>query len=134
MYDIALSVTACLRAGTKVDVAWIVATDDFPDRDEADAIAITPGGGRIGSLLSGALVEVPVGNRLVDVTVTDVDALVAGLTHGGTARVVTIHADDPLPVCGIGCSAGNRSASSSSSTPATSWEPSCSNLRLPARR
>ncbi len=97
MYDIALSVTACLRAGTKVDVAWIVATDDFPDRDETDAIAITPGGGRIGSLLSGALVEVPVGNRLVDVTVTDVDALVAGLTHGGTARVVTIHADDLPP-------------------------------------
>ena len=57
-------------------------------------IAITPGGGRIGSLLSGALVEVPVGNRLVDVTISDVDALIAGLTHGGTARVITVRADD----------------------------------------
>ena len=97
MYDIALSVMACLRAGTKVDVAWIVATDDFPDRDLSDAVAITPGGGRIGSLLSGALVEVPVGNRLVDVTISDVDALVAGLTRGGTARVVTVRADDLPP-------------------------------------
>ncbi len=97
MYDIALSVTACLRAGTKVDVAWIVASHDFPDRDLSDAVAITPGGGRIGSLLSGALVEVPVGNRLVDVTISDVDALVAGLTRGGTARVVTVRADDLPP-------------------------------------
>ena len=97
MYDIALSVMACLRAGTKVDVAWIVASDDFPDRDLSDAVAITPGGGRIGSLLSGALVDVPVGNRLVDVTISDVDALVAGLTRGGTARVVTVRADDLPP-------------------------------------
>lgn len=97
MYGIALSVAACLRAGTKVDVAWIVASDEFPDRDVTDAVAITPGGGRIGSLLSGALVEVPVGNRLVDVTISDVDALVAGLTHGGTASVVTVRADDLPP-------------------------------------
>ena len=55
------------------------------------------GGGRIGSLLSGAFVEVPVGNRLVDVTISDVDALVAGLTRGGTARVVTVRADDLPP-------------------------------------
>jgi xanthine dehydrogenase accessory factor len=92
VFDIALSVAACLRAGTKVDVAWIVDSDDFPGRDPADAVAITPGGGRIGSLLSGALVEVPVGNRFADVSIADVDALVAGLTHGGTARVVSIDA------------------------------------------
>ena len=95
MYGIALSVAACLRAGTKVDVAWIVASDDFPDRDATDAIAITPGGGRVGSLLSGAITDVPPGPaRLVDVTVTDVDALIAGLTHGGVARCLVVPATD----------------------------------------
>ena len=95
MYGIALSVAACLRAGTKVDVAWIVASDDFPDRDATDAIAITPGGGRVGSLLSGAITDVPLGPaRLVDVTVTDVDALIAGLMHGGVARCLVVPATD----------------------------------------
>jgi xanthine dehydrogenase accessory factor len=95
VYGIALSVAACLRAGTKVDVAWIVASDDFPDRDATDAIAITPGGGRVGSLLSGAITDVPLGPaRLVDVTVTDVDALIAGLTHGGVARCLVVPATD----------------------------------------
>ena len=95
MYGIALSVAACLRAGTKVDVAWIVASDDFPDRDATDAIAITPGGGRVGSLLSGAITDVPLGPaRLVDVTVTDFDALMAGLTHGGVARCLVVPATD----------------------------------------
>ena len=95
MYGIALSVAACLRAGTKVEVAWIVASDDFPDRDATDAIAVTPGGGRVGSLLSGAITDVPPGPaRLVDVTVTDVDALIAGLTHGGVARCLVVPATD----------------------------------------
>ena len=98
MYGIALSVAACLRAGTRVDVAWIAASDDFPDRDPNDALAITPGGGRIGSLLSGALVDIPAGRgRVVEVDVTEVDALVAGLAHGGTARVVVAPAADLPP-------------------------------------
>ncbi len=97
MYGIALSVTACLRAGTKVDVGWIVASDDFPDRDPTDAVAVTPGGGRVGSLLSGALdgqvADLP-RNRLLDVTVSEVDALVAGLPHGGMVRCLLIPAAD----------------------------------------
>jgi xanthine dehydrogenase accessory factor len=84
-----------LRAGTRVEVAWIVAGEDFLDRDATDAIAITPGGGRVGSLLSGAITDVPLGPaRLVDVTVTDVDALIAGLTHGGVARCLVVPAAD----------------------------------------
>ncbi len=55
MYGIALSVTACLRAGTRVDVAWIVDRRLGEALDPTEAIAITPGGGRLGSLLSGAL-------------------------------------------------------------------------------
>ncbi|HMK11638.1 MAG TPA: XdhC family protein [Acidimicrobiales bacterium] len=95
MYGIALSVVACLRAGTKVDVAWIIATDDFPDRDPTDAIAITPGGGRIGSLLGGAVVDVPIGRaRRATVTVNDVDALVAGLSHGGSVQVLVLPATE----------------------------------------
>ncbi len=97
MYGIALSVAACLRAGTKVDVGWIVASDDFPDRDVTDAVATTPGGGRVGSLLSGALdgqvADLP-RNRLVDVTISEVDAMVAGLPHGGSARCLVIPATD----------------------------------------
>jgi xanthine dehydrogenase accessory factor len=55
MYGVALSVAACLRAGTRVDVAWIVDRHRGEDFDPAEAVAITPGGGRLGSLLSGAL-------------------------------------------------------------------------------
>ncbi|MHB1129265.1 MAG: hypothetical protein ACYC06_04380, partial [Ilumatobacteraceae bacterium] len=55
MYAIALSVAACLRARTRVDVAWVVDTRQIDAHDRTDAVAITPGGGRIGSLLSGAL-------------------------------------------------------------------------------
>ncbi|HTN78143.1 MAG TPA: XdhC family protein [Acidimicrobiales bacterium] len=95
MYGIALSVVACLRAGTKVDVAWIVASDGFPDRDPTDAVAITPGGGRIGSLLRGAVVDIPIGRaRLATVVVSDVDALVAGFGHGGDVQVLVMPATD----------------------------------------
>jgi len=52
-----LSVSACLRAGTKVDLAWVVATQGISTRDKSEALAITPGGGRIGSALHGALNE-----------------------------------------------------------------------------
>ncbi len=127
MYGIALSVAACLRAGTKVDVAWIVASDDFPDRDATDAIAITPGGGRVGSLLSGAITDVPLGPaRLVDVTVTDVDALVAGLTHGGVARCLVVPAHRPAGgALAEAARTASRSVSSPISTAASSRAPSC---------
>ena len=50
MYDIALSVAACVRSGTRADVAWMLA----PIVSD-DALAFTPGGGRIGSLAGGVL-------------------------------------------------------------------------------
>ena len=55
MYGIALSVSTCLRAGTRVDVAWIVDRQRAEPSDPNEAVAITPGGGRLGSLMSGAL-------------------------------------------------------------------------------
>ena len=43
-----------LGAGTRVDVAWPVAAEGVEVAADA-AIALTPGGGRVGSLLDGAL-------------------------------------------------------------------------------
>ena len=61
MYGIALSVTACIRAGTRVDLAWKVGQAESGASDPHQAMAITPGGGRLGSLgstaLEGQLVE-----------------------------------------------------------------------------
>lgn len=102
MYAIALSVAACLRAGTRVDVAWIVDTHQTDLHDRTDAIAITPGGGRIGSLLSGALDgqltdlagRQNTNGRFVTVKVSDVDALIAGLSSGGDARCILIPASE----------------------------------------
>jgi xanthine dehydrogenase accessory factor len=100
MYRIALSVAACLRAGTRVDVAWVVEANGLDDRDRADALAITPGGGRVGSLLSGALDSQlsdlasrgSDGGRLLDLEISSVDALVAGLPPGGSARCLLVPA------------------------------------------
>lgn len=100
MYRIALSVVACLRAGTRVDVAWVVETDGLDDRDRADALAITPGGGRVGSLLSGALDDQlsdlagrgSVRGRLVDLHIGDFDAMAAGLPRGCRARCLLVAA------------------------------------------
>lgn len=104
MFAVALSVAACLRAGTRVDVAWIVEGDSFDDRDRNEALAVTPGGGRIGSLLGGAadasllersrLSAAGGSGRLVDVVVGEVDALVAGLSHGGSVRCLLVPADE----------------------------------------
>lgn len=49
MYDVALSVAACVRANTRADVAWMVAPTA-----SIEALAFTPGGGRIGLLANGA--------------------------------------------------------------------------------
>ena len=102
MYGITLSVVACLRAGTRVDVAWVVDTEGLERVDRTDALALTPGGGRVGSLLSGALDDQlsdqaargASRGRLLDLEVSEVDALVAGLPSGGRARCLLIPAPD----------------------------------------
>lgn len=87
MYSIARSVIACLQADTHVDVAWVVDTEGFAIGDRTDAVALTPGGGRIGTIAAGAL-DGPLADiagragpagRFLDVPVSPVDALVAGL-------------------------------------------------------
>ncbi len=106
MYEIALSVSACLRAGTRVDVAWAVQTHGFSSRDPNEALAITPGGGRIGTLLQGAgndqlvaLAGRGAGGRLVHVAVGDLEAQLAGLSCGGDADCLLIPATEfPAPL------------------------------------
>ena len=49
MYDVAMSVLSCLRAGTDVHVAWVVTPEAA---SPGSAVAVTPGGGRMGSVLS----------------------------------------------------------------------------------
>ena len=104
MYDVALTVAACLQAGTQVDVAWVVATDGLPPDAVGQAVAITPGGGRVGSLVEGAfdeqvaeLVAAGVRRRLVTLRVSEVDALVAGLPAGAQVQVAVMPAQDLPP-------------------------------------
>ena len=93
MYGIALSVAACLRGGTRVDVAW--ALDPVPGFDPTDAVAITPGGGRLGSLLGGAidsrLVELSLmeatEGRIVDVDLNNIEAAALNVEPGTTLRI-----------------------------------------------
>src|ERR1044072_9162238 len=101
MYDIALGVDACLRAQTHVDVAWVVDAQGCGSKAVPEALGITPGGGRLGSVLSGAadaqLVDLAATGtraRLVQLTIGDADATLAGLTCGGDARFLLAAAPD----------------------------------------
>ncbi len=102
MYEVALTVEACLRAGTRVDVAWAVETAGFSSRDRSEALALTPGGGRVGSLLSGSLdsqladvaAQGSTGGRLVELAVGDIEASAVGLACGGTARCLVVPASE----------------------------------------
>ena len=99
MYDVALGVDACLRAQTQVDVAWVVKAEGFGSKAGPEALAITPGGGRLGSALSGAadtqladLAGAGTRGRLVDLHIGEADAARAGLTCGGEARFLLMAA------------------------------------------
>lgn len=101
MYDVALSVLACLRADTDVHIAWI------PTSDVADgtaAVALTPGGGRIGSLLGGAfddaLVEAAArlgtDGGITDLVVGPAESIISGLPQE-TALTVAIVPGSAVP-------------------------------------
>jgi xanthine dehydrogenase accessory factor len=87
-----------------VDVAWVVDSRGLGTRAAGEALAITPGGGRLGSLLTGALdgqltdlVAAGLSRRLVDLQVSELDALAAGLSTAGDARCLLMPAAD-LPI------------------------------------
>ncbi len=95
MYDIALSVSACARSGTRADVAWMIA----PAVSD-DALAFTPGGGRIGVIAGGAfdslLAETAARQlstgRLVRHEVNEVEAAVSGIPAGTEAAFLVVPA------------------------------------------
>ncbi len=101
MYDIARSVQSCVRAGTSVHVAWLVA-GAFSDPSEA--VALTPGGGRTGSLLGGSVDHIIAdelssageSGGLVRISVGPVEALLTQLPEG-TELIVAVAPGSALP-------------------------------------
>ncbi|MFM8268206.1 MAG: XdhC family protein [Ilumatobacteraceae bacterium] len=101
MFGVALTTASCLRARTRVDVVWLVDGHGLGTFDPADAMALTPGGGRFGSLLGGALAghladlatRTSSQVRLVDLEVAEVDAAIAGLSGPGRVTAVVAPAD-----------------------------------------
>lgn len=100
MFNVAMSVTACLNANTRVDVAWVLGSDGLAFDPATDAVAFTPGGGRIGGILDGAadspLAAASPGElstgRIVTVELTDAEAAMAGRPHGGALRCALVPA------------------------------------------
>ena len=81
-------------------MAWLVEADGLPVADWSDAVVFTPGGGRIGSMAGGALdgqLADQAGRRnvgrLIDIEVSEIDALIAGLPSSGSARCLLVPAD-----------------------------------------
>lgn len=100
MYGVALTVLACLRSGTRADVAWLVEAEGLTVADWSDAVVFTPGGGRIGGMAGGALdgqLADQAGRRdagrLIDIEVSEIDALIAGLPSSGSARCLLVPAE-----------------------------------------
>ena len=97
MYDVALSVLSCLRADTTVHVVWVIS--GASDQDQADeAVAITPGGGRMGELMGGALDHaisdgmrtLPDSGGLMEIPLGPVEALITGQNEGTSVTVAVI--------------------------------------------
>ncbi|MEQ6901936.1 XdhC family protein [Nocardioides sp. YIM 152588] len=99
MYEISVGVGACVRAGTRADVMWVVESD-VPG-GAAGALAFTAGGGRIGGLLGGALDDQAAGlvaggttGRLLDLEVDPLGALVSDVPAGTRVRCLLAPAAD----------------------------------------
>lgn len=100
VFEIALTVAACLKSGTRADVAWLVDAEGLEVSDWSDSAVFTPGGGKTGGLLGGALdgkLADLAGRwstgRLIDLEITQVDALIAELPSPGSVRCLMIPAD-----------------------------------------
>jgi xanthine dehydrogenase accessory factor len=99
VYDVALTVAACVRAGTRVDVGWLVGRDG-PPVDPSEALALTPGGGRVGHVWGGAAddqladrASVVGRGRLVTVEVGSYEAALVGVDATGPGRCLLVPAD-----------------------------------------
>lgn len=101
MYEIALSVNACVRGKTRADVAWLVSSSNSIVPMSFDAIALTPGGGKIGSLVNsafdGPLIEfanrkLPTG-RILNRVITDFESTIADLPTGTNLKFAILPSD-----------------------------------------
>jgi len=100
MYDVTLSILACLRSNTKADVAWVYGANqlEFPILQES--IVYTPGGGKIGTLTNGVfdsyLLEVTSGltekGRKIEVTLREFESTLANLPNGFAASILVVPA------------------------------------------
>ena len=96
MYDISLSVAACARSGTRADVAVMLA----PVVSD-EALAFTPGGGRIGQLMGGAfdgmlsdVAERKLSNgRRLRHTVNVIESSICGLETGTEVEFLIVPAE-----------------------------------------
>ncbi|MGB1078288.1 MAG: hypothetical protein ACPG1L_02260, partial [Candidatus Nanopelagicales bacterium] len=95
MYDVALSVAACARAGTRADVAWMISP-----AASKEAVMITPGGGHLGVLANGAFTglladaaarQLPTGRR-VRHRVEEWEAVTSGLPADSTVEFLVVPA------------------------------------------
>ena len=109
MYDVALTVAACLRAGTRVDVAWVVGSPDELSPDATEAVVLRPGGGRVGTLCGGVLdtqlaerAATAGRGRLLDLEIGELEAAAAGLRSGGRVQCLLVPAAElPEPLWGL---------------------------------
>lgn len=92
MYEIAEQVREWSSEGREVRLAQIVASRGFSSRDHGATLAWTAGADPVGSLLDGLLREPVDGAGLVEVTITDADAGVRGLSCGGHSTVLVLAA------------------------------------------
>ena len=90
MYEIALSVGACVRSNTRADIVWLISPDPRNEPNATTFLALTPGGGKIGDLFNGtfdshfhdvATKKLNVG-RILDITVSPLESALSGLEIG----------------------------------------------------
>lgn len=99
MYDIALSVNACVRSNTRADVAWLISTSDANIPIGSEAIALTPGGGLIGSLLNSAfdspMIETAqrklAHGRIITRKVNALESILSNIPEGTELKFALLH-------------------------------------------
>jgi xanthine dehydrogenase accessory factor len=88
VYDIAEQVQTWLDEAREVLVAQVVATRGFSSGEPAAAAAWTPGAAPVGRLIEGVDAHALGGGGLVEFTMSDSDAVAAGLACGGAASIL----------------------------------------------
>lgn len=100
MYEIALSVAACLRSETRADIAWLISENPIAESLISEAVLFTPGGGKIGSVVGGsfdaelseeAARKLSIG-RLIDIDVSPFSSSMTGIESGTRLTFVLLPA------------------------------------------